>query len=76
MSAAENMFSRGANPFDPDAPFGTVAVMPIVDDALLAETIRVPGGWIFRTLAGRTPDGWDAVAQTFIPMPADSLGRG
>ncbi len=59
----------GANPFDPEAKLGTLAVLPFLDENLLAETIRVPGGWILRSLVGGTEDGWDAVAQTFIPLP-------
>ena len=65
----------GVNPFDPAAPAGTLAVLPIIDTNMLAETIRVPGGWVLRTLVGRTEDGWDAIAQTFIPLP-ESTGRG
>ena len=61
-----------AKPFDPTEKPGTVnALTASPHEGVVAETIRVPGGWVVRTLCWLTTEaeGPCAVAQTFVPFP-------
>ena len=60
------------SPFDPDQPIGSIRLQPDVHEpkgTVGTEILRVPGGWIVRTLYKQ------GVAQTFVPLP-DPVGRG
>ena len=58
-------------PFSHEAPLGAVTPLEAsLHEGVVAETIRVPGGWVLRTLRwpATEAEGPCAVAQSFIPL--------
>ena len=60
--------------FDPDLPVGSASIF-VEEGDVISTILRVPGDWVLRTIVWEPGRDVATVAQTFVPLPADT-GRG